>query len=201
MASAGGTAGGSTADGVFRAAARAILFPPTGHPRHAVYGTVLAAGLIAAQDPDQDSAAEIIAAVATTMVVFWLAHGYAHAIGHRVRHDTGDGIGRVADRRADADADADAGSGWSGARRALVENWPMVRASFPPLAVLAVARAAGASVSDAQEAALWTSLLLLCAWGLFSGRAGGLRRWRLAGYTAGIALLGIILIGLEVAIH
>ncbi|MCK9929977.1 hypothetical protein MXD62_22895 [Frankia sp. Mgl5] len=201
MASAGDTAGGSTADGAFRAAARAILFPSTGHPRHAVYGTVLAAGLIAAQDPDQDSAAEIIAAVATTMVVFWLAHGYAHAIGHRVRRDTGDGIGRVADRRAGAGAGADAGFGWSGARRALVENWPMVRASFLPLAVLAVARAAGASVSDAQEAALWTSLLLLCAWGLFSGRAGGLRRWRLAGYTAGIALLGIVLIGLEVAIH
>lgn len=184
---------GLAVEGAVRSAVRAVLLPPTGRPVHAVYGTVLTAGLIAAQDPDHSSAREIVFAVATTVVVFWLAHGYAHAVGHRVRPDAGPCVGRG--------FDPGAGRGWVGVRWALAENWPMVRAAFPPLAALAIAHAAGASVDHAQEAALWTSLVLLCAWGLFAGHTGGLRRWRLAAYTAGIALLGLVLIGLEVAIH
>ncbi|WP_261554254.1 hypothetical protein [Frankia tisae] len=168
-----------------------------GRPEHGIYGTVLTAGLLAAQDPRDYPLTDIVVDVLVTVTVFWLAHGYAHAIGHRLSAGRGPDNGLTP---ADAYADPEI-RGPRLAWVALVESWPLVRASIIPLGVLVLARLVGASVDDAQEAALWTCVALLALWGLRAGRAAGLDGWRLARYATGSSLLGLILVALEVLIH
>nr|MDT0663899.1 hypothetical protein [Micromonospora sp. DSM 115978] len=158
-----------------------ILTPPFGDPVHAIYGTVITAGLIASQDSAVVSTADITATVLVTVVVFWLAHGYAQIVG---RTDTD------VERRMFAET-----------RESLAAHWPMVQAAVLPLGVLLLVRLAGASIDGSQEAALWTSTVLLALWGYVAGRARRLPRWRLLGFAATSFLLGVILVGLESSIH
>ncbi len=162
-----------------------------GRPEPGIYGTILTAGLIAAQDPRTDPLADIVADVLITAAVFWLAHGYAHAVARPLTP------GEATSARAAVSPPRGLRLAWT----ALVANWPLVRAALVPLGVLVLARAAGASVDDAQEAALWTCVALLALWGLRAGRAAGLGGWRLARYATGSSLLGLILVVLEVLIH
>ncbi|WP_251733156.1 hypothetical protein [Frankia sp. R82] len=157
-----------------------------GRPEHGIYGTVLTSGLIAAQDPKTDPLGEIVADVLVTVAVFWLAHGYAHAVARPL----GPGGAMGSPRR-----------GLRLAESAMVENWPLARASILPLAVMVLVRLAGASVDDAQDAALWTCVVLLTLWGLRAGQAAGLTGRRLVRYTSGSTLLGLVLVLLEIAIH
>ncbi len=194
-----------------------------GRPESGIYGTVLTAGLLAAQDPRHDPMAGIVLDVLVTVTVFWLAHGYAHAVGHPLARGEPSG---ALDRPGDADPGPDPPGSAAGVSRrpapdrapadpssgprvrglrlawtALVANWPLARASILPLGVLVLARLAGASVDDAQEAALWTCVALLALWGLRAGRAAGLGGWRLVRYATGSSLLGLVLVALEVLIH
>ncbi|EIV95260.1 hypothetical protein FraQA3DRAFT_5068 [Frankia sp. QA3] len=162
-----------------------------GRPEHGIYGTILTAGLIAAQDPRTDPLVDVVADVLITVAVFWLAHGYAHAVARPF----------APSEAAGARATVSPPRGLRLAWVALVANWPLMRAAFLPLGVLVLARVAGASVDDAQEAALWTCVALLALWGLRAGRAAGLAGWRLARYATGSSLLGLILVALEVVIH
>ena len=158
-----------------------MLTPPFGDPVHAIYGTVITAGLIASQDAADASTSDITATVLVTVAVFWLAHGYAHVVG---RTDLGTGRSVLAE-----------------GRESLAEHWPMVQAAVLPLVALLIVRLAGWTVDDSQEAALWTCTLLLAGWGYVAGRARGLPRWRLFGFAATSFLLGLVLVALEVAIH
>ncbi|SNQ46298.1 conserved membrane hypothetical protein [Frankia canadensis] len=172
---------------------------------------VLTAGLIAAQDPRHEPLANIVSDVLVTVAVFWLAHGYAHALGRPLEPamiDTGTSLSAAGSSAPASSAPGSASrtrpARWSGfetARTALMANWPLARACLLPVLALVLARLAGASVDNAQEASLWTCVVLLTLWGYRAGHAAGLTRWRLARYTTGSALLGIILILLEVAIH
>ncbi|MCM3924340.1 hypothetical protein ND748_22050 [Frankia sp. AiPs1] len=175
--------------GIGAVAARLAGGAGAGHPEHGIYGTVLTAGLLAAQDPQHDSLARTVIDVLVTVTVFWLAHGYAHAVGHHLapgRRSPGPGPPQGLLRLA-----------WT----ALLRNWPLVQASVLPLAVLILARVAGATAEGALQAALWTCVVLLAVWGLLAGGAAGLTGWRLARYATGSSLLGLILVALEVAIH
>ncbi|CAO5190132.1 conserved hypothetical protein [Frankia sp. AiPs1] len=233
----------------------------TTRPEHGIYGTILTAGLIGAQDPRTDSLADIVTDVLVTVAVFWLAHGYARAAARPFASD-----GRItvsgpppATPTASSPPPPPSSSprlppspsspplssppqpppspqppssppppslpppssplppppppmpasptspaashGLRVVWPALVASWPLARASLLPLGVLVVARLLGASMDNAQEAALWACVLLLAVWGLLAGRAGGLAGWRLVRYTLGSCLFGLVLVALETAIH
>ncbi len=157
------------------------LILPTGDPANAIYGTILVAAVVAAEDPQQTQSYEIALTVAVTVVVFWLAHGYARVISSRLSTGAGLSLGEV--------------------RAALAEHWPIVQAAVPPMAVLAIAAGEGATVEGAQQAALWTSVVLLGIWSTVAGRASQLVGWRLVCYAGSSAVLGFLMIILEVLIH
>ncbi|MCK9894302.1 hypothetical protein [Frankia sp. AgB32] len=166
----------------------------TARPEHGIYGTVLTAGLIAAQDPLVESLADMVVDVLVTVAVFWLAHGYAHAVARPFGSDEG---GEAAEPTRPLRP-------WGAARLAwasLMVSLPLARASIGPVAVLVLARLAGATLDDAQEIALWASVVLLALWGLRAGLAAGSTGWRLVRQTAGSALFGVVLVILETAIH
>jgi hypothetical protein len=115
--------------------------------------------------------------VLVTLVVYWLAEQYAELLGEPDR------LGHW--------------PRWTHVRASLAASWPMVSASFAPLAGLILARLAGASAANAANIGVAVALVVLTVHGWSAGRAAQLRGWRLVGATAIAAALGVIMVVLK----
>jgi hypothetical protein len=146
-----------------------------------IYGTIVVAGLLAATGPDEDPEVWPTALwVTVTMVVFWLAHSWSLSIARRA---TG------------------VESGAANLGRTLSHHWPLLQAAFPPLAVMFVASALGASDETAILLAALSCVLLLGGWGILVGRQEGQSAARTALTSVACATLGGLMVLLKVVIH
>jgi hypothetical protein len=146
-----------------------------------IYGTVVVAGLLAATGPDDDPEVWPTAPwVVVTVVVFWLAHSWARTMARRA---TG-----LADRRREM-------------RQSLARHWPVVQSAFPPIVVMLLARALGASDETAILLAACSCIVLLAGWGVVVGRQEHESTPRVVATAAGCALLGALMVLLKVVIH
>jgi hypothetical protein len=147
-----------------------------------VYGAIVTAAILDTAGGNLSTAALVISVV-VTLLVYWLAEEYAEVLGEQVEG------GRLPSRAY--------------IREVLVATWPMVSASFLPLAALVLARLAGASALTAANVGLVAAVILLTVHGWLAGRAAQLRRWRLLFATSIAAALGIVMILLKdlVLIH
>ena len=151
--------------------------PDRGRRRAAsIYGTVVTAAVIAAGGNVLSTGALAIT-VLVTLVVYWLAEEYAELLGEHTE------AGRLPSP--------------SLVRSSLAAAWPMVTASFLPLAALLVARLAGASSSDAAWVALGLTVALLIIHGYTAARAAGLGGVRLVLVTGSAGLLGAAMVALK----
>jgi hypothetical protein len=142
-----------------------------------IYGTIVAAAVIAAGG-NHLSAAALAVTVVVTLVIYWLAEQYAELLAeHTV-------AGRLPSRKQ--------------MRSSLAETWPMVTASYLPVASLFLARLSGASSTTAARDALGVTILLLAFYGFEAGRTSELRGIRLFFVTAVAALLGVAMVVLKV---
>lgn len=142
----------------------------------AIYGTVVTAAVIAAGG-NQLGTAALAFTVVVTLVVYWLAEEYAELLGEHTR----------AGRLPSADL----------VRSSLAAAWPMVSASFLPLAVLLITRLLGASSVNAAWFALGMAVVLLMFHGYGAARAAGLGGIRLVSVTGAAGLLGVAMVVLK----
>ncbi len=146
-----------------------------------IYGTVVVAGLLASTGADDDPEVWPTALwVVVTVVVFWLAHSWARTMARRA---TG-----LADRRREMG-------------RSLAQHWPLVQSAFPPIVVMLLASAFGASDETAILLALCSCIVLLGGWGVVVGRQEHESATRVIATAAGSALLGALMVLLKVVIH
>ena len=96
------------------------------------YGTVVTAAVIAAGG-NQLSSAQLAVTIVVTLVVYWLAEQYAELLGAPPHDGRLPSVGLV--------------------RSSLAEAWPIVTASFVPVASIGVAVLFGASSAYAVEVA------------------------------------------------
>jgi hypothetical protein len=147
-----------------------------------IYGTIVAAGvLVAAGDPSGGASVDAVAAgiyAVVTTVVFWLAHGFSLALARRA-----------------------AGHPAARPRVTLSREWPMVAASVPLLAIIAVASLLGASDETAISAAVWGSIVVLGLVGVTIARREEVSRTQAVGAVLGCAALGGLLVLLKVVVH
>jgi hypothetical protein len=124
----------------------------------------------------------LAASVLITLVVYWLAEQYSEVLGHQAER------GHL--------------HSWRHIRGALANSWPIVSASFAPLAVLVLARLAGASAALAANFGVAAALVLLTFHGWRASRAAQLSGWRLVAATSVAAGLGIAMVALKnLALH
>ena len=147
-----------------------------------IYGTIVAAGvLVAAGGPGGGAAVDPvdagIYAVATT-AVFWLAHGFSLALA----------------RRASGHPEASP-------RVTLSREWPMVVATVPLLAIMAVASLLGASDETVINAAVWGSVVVLGSLGFSIARQDEASGTQTVLTVLGCAALGGLLVLLKVLVH
>jgi hypothetical protein len=136
-----------------------------------VTAAVLAAG------GNQLSAVALAVTVVVTLIVYWLAEQYAELLADHTH------AGRLPTRTQ--------------VRTCLAEAWPMVTASYLPVAVLLLASLLGASSIWAARVALGVAVVLLVVYGHAAGRAAGLSGIRLAAVTTTAGLLGVAMIVLK----
>jgi hypothetical protein len=145
-----------------------------------IYGTIVTAAVIAAGG-NTLSSAQLSVTIIVTLVVYWLAEQYAELLGAHTSGGHLPSAGLV--------------------RSSLAEAWPMVTASFVPVASIGVAVLFGVSASDAAHVALIVTVILLVAHGYNAGRIAGLRGWQRLLVTLIAALLGVAMIILKSALQ
>ncbi|MFE9258968.1 hypothetical protein [Streptomyces sp. NPDC006879] len=138
-----------------------------------IYGTVLASALLAALQnegerftPEYDAAWILVTAVASGLV-----HGYAH---HMSTHHTGSASVR-----------------WRRLGRALAEEWPLVVACTPTVALLLIAGVNEWSQGSVTTFGLIMNALLLGTWGTLAALKSGYRRGSAVLVGAADAAIGL----------
>jgi hypothetical protein len=166
--------------------ARALPGPSAGTagPRRAagIYGTIITAAVLAAIGGHVRTL-PLAVSILVTLLVYWLAEEYAELLGDQLEG------GHLPT--------------WADARVALAATWPMVSASYIPLAALVLASLAGASPSSAANAGLAAAVVLLMIYAWSAGRAARLTGRQLLIVTSVAGALGVLMIVLKdvVLIH
>jgi len=150
--------------------------PPRLRPADGIYGTIITASVLASAG-DELAAGPLAISVLITLAVYWLADVYSELLGGHFER------GRL--------------PSWPEVRTAMIVAWPMVGASFIPLAVLGLARLSGLSSPQAASAALATAIVMLAIYAWAAGHAAQLRGLRLAFVTGIAGLLGVLMIVLK----
>ena len=141
-----------------------------------IYGTIVASAVLAAGGSHLRTVA-LAVAVLVTLLVYWAAEGYAELLGEHAHS------GRL--------------PSWSHVRASLAGIWPMVTASYVPLASLLVVRVLGADTRTAATVALVVAIALLLVQGWVAGKAAQLRGVRLLAVTLIAGAFGVMMILLK----
>lgn len=144
-----------------------------------IYGTIVASAVLAAGGSHLRTAPLAIA-VFVTLLVYWAAEGYAVLLGEHAH------AGRLPT--------------WPEVRTSLAAIWPMVTASYVPLASLLAARVLGADTATAATVALVVTIGLLLVHGWVGGRASGLHGLRLLAVTLVAGAFGVMMILLKLVV-
>jgi hypothetical protein len=138
-----------------------------------IYGSIVTAAILTAAG-GQLPTVPLAIAVVVTLFVYWTAEEYAELLGEHVQDGKLPG-------RAQISAE-------------LRTTWPMVTASYVPLAALLLARLAGASPVTAANTGLAVAVMLLVYHAWSAARAAQLRGPTLIGATCAAGLLGVVMI-------
>jgi hypothetical protein len=141
-----------------------------------IYGAIITAAILATAGSELHTGG-LVATVVITLVVYWLAEEYAELLGEQAEG------GRVPT--------------WDYIRGSLAATWPMVTASFAPLAALVLARLAGATIPVADNIGLAAAIVLLTIHGWSAARSAQLRGWQLAWATSVALALGLVMVLLK----
>lgn len=147
----------------------------------AVYGSILAAAVVASLDLGHISSGGMTFALGGTLLAFFLAHVWSEAI---------------ADRMMDPSP-----YDWRRVRRVAAWHWPMIEAAFGPLAALLLADLSVLSRTTAVTLALAISVAQLVGWGVAVGRRT-FESWPAALLSGAVdGLLGMAVIALKTLVH
>ncbi len=146
----------------------------------AITGTVVCAAAIAYSAGHVETIARLCITILGTVAVYWVAHLHAVTIGNALTH-----------RHHPLAA----------LRHAFVETLPIAGASVVPLAILLLTTLAGADLLASAWCALLATIALLAVYSYIAGARGGLDvRGSLTCGVAG-AGVGLLVVGLKVALH
>jgi hypothetical protein len=154
---------------------------PSGDIRGVVYGTVVSGSVLAIASRHTESAERLGLEVLSTLVVYWLAHVYCQVLWERYTH----GIRLRA----------------SEIGRALVHEIGILKGGVAPIAVMFVARLAGAEFGAAVWIGLWTTVLLLFLTGIVAGLRSGARGTELGVDALIGGLFGLVLVLFKAGLH
>jgi hypothetical protein len=156
-----------------------VLAPQT-DPAGVVFGTLTIGAVLAIEGNNDFTYVEIVESVVVVLFVYWLLHAYSEVLGERIRH----------------------GRRWSVpvVVAALVQERGILEGGLLPIATLAAAWGAGATVATATTLGLWTAAVAVVVLELVAGLRARLAPKELVVQTAVGAVMGGILLALRTLI-
>jgi hypothetical protein len=154
---------------------------PDYNPAGAVFGTLTAGALLAAESGLRDTYPETVGSVLLVVVLYWLAHSYADLLGLRLSSPGRLTLGRL----------------W----HAFGRDWAIVRGAFAPVLALLVAWALGAPQATAVSAGTWTAVVSLVAFELAAGLRSRAKAPELALQVGVGAAMGLGILALRAMLH
>ncbi|MEI8412271.1 MULTISPECIES: hypothetical protein [unclassified Kribbella] len=147
----------------------------------AIYGSLLAASVVAGTGPGQEPPhpGELIALLLATGVVFWLSHVYAHLVGER-------SSGMLPSARR--------------FRAVARQDWPIVQAAVPPAMAVGVGVLLGMSDAGAAWLALLVAVGSQLGWALYVAARAGATRGRMVAAAVVNLILGLVIVALKAAL-
>ena len=147
----------------------------------AIYGSILAAALVAALGVNEVSPREMTMTLLATTLVFAVAHAWSEVVGERIAFGHGASLRRLVEL--------------------IRREWPLVEAGFVPGAALALAWAGLWSASVGACIALALADLQLVGWGILVGLRS-YDHWPAALFVGVVnGFFGLILVALKIAVH
>ncbi len=147
----------------------------------AIYGTMTVAALLAAESAASESYAETVIAVLITLVIYWFAHSYAEFASERLKEREPlrlKPLGRI-----------------------MVRQVPILFGAAIPLVAVLIFWAAGASLSTAVTAGVWTSAITVVLIEILAAVRAKRTGRELVLQTLFGALLGLLIIVLRLVLH
>lgn len=161
------------------------LLWPRHNPGAMIYGTLVAAALLATEAATGESAGAMVGTILGTQVVYWLAHVYADVVA----------------RQALAEGEQPRRLNLRLVVESCTQELGIIAGGALLVAVLVVVDVAGASQAVAVDAAQLCSIAQLVAWGVFAARRAHLRASWVVLYALVSAGLGVLIALLKVALH
>jgi membrane protein YqaA with SNARE-associated domain len=161
------------------------LLWPHGNPGATIYGTLVAAALLATEAAGSATVLAMVGTILGTLIVYWLAHVYADVIARQALSE-GEDPHRLTMRIV---------------VEALTQELGVIIGGALLVVVLVVVDLAGAGRSAAVDAAQLCSIAQLVAWGVFAARRAHLRPVSVVLYALVSAALGVLIGLLKVALH
>jgi hypothetical protein len=158
---------------------------PKTNPGATIYGTIVAAAIVATEGSTDASIAAIVGSVLATLFVYWLAHVYSDQLAHH----------------ATADSESPSRPTAKEIRDALAEQWGIVTGGLGLVLIMVVIDLAGGSQPLAVNVALGGSVLELLAWGALAARRAHLGTGWVVLYTIVSAAFGVAISALKVLLH
>jgi hypothetical protein len=161
------------------------LLWPHGNPGATIYGTLVAAALLATEAAGSETVPAMVITILGTLIVYWLAHVYADVIARQALSE-GEDPHRLTIRIVG---------------EALIQELGVMIGGALLVVVLVVVSLAGAGRSVAVDAAQLCSIAQLVVWGVFAARRAHLRPVWVVLYALVSAALGVLIGLLKVALH
>lgn len=146
-----------------------------------MYGTITVAALLAAESARHETYLETVGAVAAVMVLYWLAHSYATLMGRRI-----EGRERLQLRTIGQTAG---------------HELPILTGAMLPLLAVLISWAAGARLTVAVSVGIWISVAMLLLIEVVAGISAKLSAVALVIQTVFGAVLGLLIIAIELIFH
>jgi hypothetical protein len=147
----------------------------------AIYGTITAGALLAAEFARRETYTKTISALVIALVLYWLAHAYAANADKRIRDQQKLTVEGFADD--------------------LRHELPILAGASIPLFAIVIFGLAGATLGTAISAALWTAAAVIAAIELTAATRSGARGRELAIHAViGIAL-GLLVPAINAILH
>jgi hypothetical protein len=166
--------------GAIAKARRAALPGPT-NLAATINGQVLTIATVAALSTNEEHGALLIlGGVASTMLVYWIAHAYAETISVSVTHGRVLPLGEL--------------------RHVMAQEWPIAEAALPAIIVLGLTALGGWSTATGVLITLFGGVFALFGWGLAYGRRAELHWSRAAVVGSVNASLGLVIVALKLGV-
>lgn len=154
---------------------------PARNPAGAVYGTVTAGALLAAESGLRETYPETVGSLAVAVVLYWFAHSYADVLGLRLSKR-----GMLT---------------WGELWQTFVQDWSIVRGAAAPVLAVLVAWSVGAQQPVAVTAGTWAAVASLVVFELAAGLRSRAKAPEIALQVTAGGTLGLGILALRALVH